>query len=332
MKQLKQKENANNEANQQQADFIKKQLDKLAIFGEERVKLEQLINKLLAGIQAENDAEQLENKKAWIAESIDLIHEFAESVGSIYDALLERRIENINAEIEAESAKYDELIRLAGDDAAQKAALEEEKEKKLEKLRAKRLKAEQQQAKFQKALAIADIAVKLGQTIVAHNLAAAQIDATTLGIGGQFYRAIEIPLSIALAAAQTAAVLASPIPKFATGVDNLSQDTKAIINDGGKQEFVERGNKILTTTTKDALVDLNKGDTVYRDFDDMAARSKVFDSAEGLKATNIKTYNNNPDLEGAIKRGFKGVDISNNIIIKSDSEQNSYRQDLSNWN
>lgn len=322
-----------NRSNQDQADFIRDQLDRLEIFGEERVELERLITKLLSEIEVERDTESIERQKHWINESIELIHEFVNSVADIYDALLDRRIENIDAEIDAETRKYDKLIELADDDAQQQAALEEEKEKRLEKLRAKRLKAEQQQAKFQKALAIADIAVKLGQTIVNHNLAAAAIDATTLGIGGKFYKAIQIPLSIAIAAAQTASVLASPIPKFKMGVENLRSDTKAIINDGGQQEFVEREGNILTTDVKNAMVDLKQGDTVYRNYEHMMSKSKLIDNVNNSIPNNIiKIDSKEQDIEGSIIRGFKKAKIENNITVKTrDAEQDAYRKSLSSW-
>ena len=75
------------------------------------------------------------------------------------------------------------------------------KEKKDKELREKQNNTAKKQAIFNKTLAIADIAVKLGQTIVAANLAAKTIDAVSLGVGGKIYQAIEIPLSIALAIA-----------------------------------------------------------------------------------------------------------------------------------
>lgn len=325
------KRDAANTSNQEQADFIRNQLDALGIFGEERVKLEQLIQKLLASIELEGNNDRKKNQENYIDDIIDLTHRFAESVADVYNSLLDARIANIDAEIEAERRKFDELIRLAEGDEEQQAALEQQREIREQKLRARKLAAERKQAKLQKAIALADIGVKLAQTIVAHNLAGAEIDAVTLGVGGQFYRSINIPLSIALAAAQAAAVLAAPIPQFKHGVKDLPNDTVAMINDGGKQEFVERDGQILTTRTKNAIVDLKKNDTVWRDYNDMVKNSKLVDSF-GTRATSINLVNEKQDLEAAVIRGFKKAKISNNINIVNKSSNNSYKQQLKKWN
>lgn len=322
---------ANNEAAQEQADFIKQQLDSLRIFGEERVKLERLIARLLASIQLESNKQETTRRRSFIREIIDLFHNFANSVGDIYDNLLQKRISVINAEIDAEQRKFDELIRLAEGDEAQQDALRQQSQRRREQLEARRLRIEQQQARFRKAIAIGEIAVQLGQTIVAHNLAAAQIDAATLGVGGAFYRAIEIPLSVALAAAQTAAVLAAPIPQFKDGVRDLNRNTTAMINDGGKQEFVERGDQILTTTTKNAIVDLQKHDTVYRDYDDMVRNSKVY---KVTRPSDFKVIQLSPDhdvIRDAISDGFKKAKINNSIKIVNKSSNDSYRDSITKW-
>ena len=109
------------------------------------------------------------------------------------------------------------------------------------------------------------IAVNLARTISAINLAAAAIDAITFGVGGQAYRAANLPIAIGSAAAQTALVLANT-PKFAEG-GVMDRDGLMMINDhsSGRLEVVERDGKLLMTDQKNALVEGKKGDIIHKD-------------------------------------------------------------------
>jgi tape measure domain-containing protein len=274
-------------------------------------------------------------KEIW-KELIGIANDFAQAVGDIFSAQLDRRIENINAEIEAEKNKYDKLIELSEDDKERKEALERQRDDRVRILEEKRLRAQQKQAKIQKAFAVADIAMKLGQTIISIQLAAAAQDAFTpyaLGSVGALYRAIQIPLAIATSAAQIAAVLSAPIPQFAEG-GRMKKTGVALINDGGKQEYVERNGQLHTTTSKNALVTLQAGDTVYKDYDDMVKNSMFVSSALGGNIISQREFNSLfYGIKDSIEKGFNKAKINNNIKLNGfDSSKESYRQSLSRWN
>jgi tape measure domain-containing protein len=286
-----------------QAAFLKLWLDALGIHGEERVKIEQKINALLAKVRAKGAEDA---KSTWQNDLIQ-IGEFVKEVLSVADALLERRIENINAEIEAEESKYDKLIALAGDDASKKEALEQQREDKIRILEAKRLKEEQKQAKFRKAAALSEIAINTAIAV-----------SKVWGQTGIFGIAAEIPVLI-MGALQAAAVLAAPIPQYKDGIDSVPDDQIAMINDGGKKEYVERDGQILSTNTRNAIVGLKKNDTVYKNYNEMASKSSVHSiiaNGEVLKQNEFDKLHDT--IESSISKGFSKAKVNINNIVKNE--------------
>ena len=148
----------------------------------------------------------------------------------------------------------------------QREALENQREEKNKRLREKQKEAEKKAFLFNQGLALAEIGMNLAKTIVAINLAAASIDAVSLGTGGSIYKAINIPIAIGTAAAQTVAVLAKQAPQFAYG-GTMDHDGLMVINDhpSGRQEIVKRGDQLLMTPEKNALVYGKKGDEIIPD-------------------------------------------------------------------
>lgn len=283
-------------------------------------KLKRDINSLKASkvidppVDADDWKEQFE-------EAMKYASQFNDAVGGIVDGLFARKIENIEAEIKAEEDKYDRLIALAQGDEEQQATLQRNKEDRIRRLEAKRLKETQKQARANKALAIADIAINTAVAI-----------SKTLAQGGAIFGIPLVPIIAALGALQTAAVLAAPIPKYKDGVDNLGEDQIAMINDGSYQEYVERNGRILSTTKKNAIVGLEKGDTVYRNYEDMAARSNLFKIKNKLAIEKFQNDQLLNGITGAIKKGYKGAKISNTINLKNKSDNSSYARQMSRWN
>tara|TARA_R110002020_G_scaffold453632_1_gene668611 strand:- start:7174 stop:10272 length:3099 start_codon:yes stop_codon:yes gene_type:complete len=254
-------------------------------------------------------------------EITDMASQFADAIGEMIDNQFARRIENINAEIEAESDKYDELIRLAEDDEAQQDVLRRNKEAKIKKLEKERLKEEQKQAKARKAFAVADIAINTARAIV--------------GIWADFPKqdfgataAIMTGVISALGALQIATVLSQPIPKYKDGGD-IHKDHVGMINDGGRQEYIERNGEILSTNKTNAIVPLKTGDTIYKSYDDMVNNSKILNgvlSSVGIAQTSVF---DETVIERAIERGFKKSKINN--VINFHNNDGGYKQKMSNW-
>jgi tape measure domain-containing protein len=305
-----------NKTLKEQADFVGVWLDSIGVFGEERVALERKILALLAKLKADSSTKNKKTKKEELEEELLLVKEFLNEIGALLDAIGSRRLENIDAEIVAEEKKYDKLISLAKNDAKEKESLEKQKSDRMEVLEAKRLKEEQKQAKIRKAFAIAEIAINTAVAV-----------SKVWGQTGVFGIAAQIPVLI-MGALQTATVLAAPIPQYADGVENLAQDERAMINDGGQKEYVERDGKILSTNTKNAIVGLKKGDTVYRNKEHMMNSSQVYTQRNNLiSKLNVERQNISNEISKEIKKGFKGVELKNNINFTNRLNNNSYLKD-----
>jgi hypothetical protein len=186
-------------------------------------------------------------------------------------------------------------------------------------LEKKRLKEEQKQAKARKAAALVDIAINTAIGI------SASTKTGPLGLWA-------IPIIAALGALQIATVLAQPIPQYKDGLDEAKKDHIAMINDGSSQEYVERGGKILTTKTKNAIVGLKKGDTVHKDYDSMVKNSILLSA---ISNGSMLSQNNFEGLDSIIEKGlingFKKAKINNNLKLVNNLG-NSYKESLSRWN
>lgn len=258
---------------------------------------------------------------------LDLVSEFSNSVGDFINSIFESRIENINAEIEAEREKYDLLIELAEGEELQQKVLRRNKEKDIKALEKKRLKEEQKQAKFRKAQAIADIAISTAQAIMS---IWAQVPKFDFGISAGLLTAFVS----ALGAIQIGAVLAAPIPKYKEGTKGkVGKEHLGMINDGLVQEYVERKGKILTTERKNAIVKLQPGDVVYKNYKEMSEKSSVINAMTNSNRITKERYNDSfINIEDSIKNGFKNAKVNNNIkLVGFDRNYQSYKDSVLNW-
>lgn len=170
-----------------------------------------------------------------------------QALGSITKKASDAKIEGIQAEIDKNNEYFDKQKELyEGDEQAQKT-IEKERELRNAELNKKIVKEKEKQAKFDKAVAIAQIAIQTALSIV---------------------KASPNPVLIALAAVAGAIALATaiatPIPKFRRGTMNAPQGL-AVVGDGGVNEVVTNAqglNPVLTPAT-DTFMNLNKGDKVF---------------------------------------------------------------------
>ena len=255
-------------------------------------------------------------------ETLSLIADVADGIGNLLNNIHERRIENINAEIKAEEDKYDKLIKLAGDDNLEQELLREEREASIKKLEAKRLKEEQKQAKVRKVAALADIAISTAQAIMNVWTKWAALPAVAAAFTA---------LVVTASAAQSAAVLAAPIPQYKDGLDRAKDDHLGMINDGQHQEYIKRGDKILTTKNKNAVVNLKKNDTVYKSYDDMTNKTALMSSILNGQLINEQEFNQLlTGIKGSIEDGFKSAKINSRVIVNNKNDD--YGKGLSKWN
>jgi len=169
----------------------------------------------------------------------DLYENFANSIVSIFDSISARRIQGIDAEIEADRKRTETEIKNAGDNDIAKKRIEEQGEKRREALEKKK-RAEQRKA------AIAEKAAAIISAIINTKLAVVK----TLGETGFF----GIPLSTivgALGALQIAAIAAQPIPAFK---DGGTTDTPIILAGEEGQELYKTPSGKVGLTPDQATV------------------------------------------------------------------------------
>ncbi|WP_324069820.1 MAG: phage tail tape measure protein [Flavobacterium sp.] len=261
----------------------------------------------------------------------ELQSELTSTMKDLVFALFDAKIQSIDAEIQANDEYYAQQLEMAEGDATQKALIEQERDKKRKALEKERRKEEFKAALAQRILATAQIGIDLAKTLTAINLAAAQLDAITFGTGGSPYRAIQIPLAIGLSAAQTALVLASPLPKYEEGTKGKPhKGGKALVGEVRPEVILEPG-KNPYVVSKPTILDLKRGTEVIPSIDEyqQIKRASILASLD-MEANKGKNYQGNESFNArydaelleelrrnteATKKNKSNVTIQNNIDL-----------------
>ena len=258
------------------------------------------------------------NVKPSVEEIAEMVIDVTNTMSDLGNNLFERRIAQIDEEIRKEGEKYDTLLRLAKDDEAEQKIIERNKEIRMRKLDEKKRREQIKQAKFEKAMNIAKGTAALALAI---QYAYAHPTPTPFNIA-------QAAIVAALSAVELATIAATPIPSFATG-GVMGHDGKALINDGGQMEYVERGGKIMTAKNENALVDLKRGDVIHKDFETMQRKSLIFNSIFDNQNESTQNEIDFTQLELAIEKGFRNAKINNKISILN--EYDAYKESQQNW-
>ena len=167
-------------------------------------------------------------------------------------ASIDRRIDAYNRLRDVQVANIKDSTLSEQEKAIMIRQVEQETALHNEELERKKIEAKRKSAQFEKAVAIASISINTAKAIMKD---AAESD--------PFTKAFFIATDIALGAAQTAAVMATPLPQYKHGLDNASKDHFAITGDGGQHELIidPHGN-VSVTPNKDTLTYLERGSKV----------------------------------------------------------------------
>ena len=279
--------------------------------GDERLEMEKKIAQLRVQlsktttdkINADAERELKERQKVEEAKN-KLVQEVSEAIGKIGSAIFERRIQNVEAEIDANQEAYDkqveEIEALAEKDIitkeeaeARKRVAEEQTSARNAELEKKKADLQTRQARFQKTMDIT-------QTIAA----------TALAVTKALPNLVLAALVGAMGAAQLAAIIAQPIPKYAKGTD-YHPGGLAIVGDAGKHEAIISGGKAYITPDTPTLMPIPKGAEVLPDIYDPEFYSRFMDNSYWLthnKAGEKVQIVNNFDAEGIIQANNKTND------------------------
>lgn len=282
------------------------------------------------------NAEFVANRKVELEkEAVDLIRdlqrELTATMKDLVFALFDAKIQRIDEDIQANDEYYAQQLEMAEGDAAQQNLIEQERDKKRKALERERRKEEFKAAVAQKVLAAAQIGIDLAKTLTAIQLAAAQLDAISFGTAGTPYRAIQIPLAIGVAAAQTALILAQPLPKYEKGTQGKPhKGGKALVGEVRPEVILEPGRNPYVVE-KPSILNLPKGTEVIPSLKEweMLQRAAVMSSLdmEVNKAKNYQgaeAFNSRYDAElleelrrntEATKKNKSNVVVQNNIDL-----------------
>lgn len=255
----------------------------------------------------ENTDKQKKTAKEWwdemtpedkAREILDRVSELFGSIADLMNTLFDARIENIEAEQEAneeageaEQERISELVEkkviTEEEGEARKRAAEAKTAKKNEELEKKKQQLKYKQAVWDKVNSVAQCGIQ-----------------TALAIMNAWATA-PWPVNVAMAAMagvvgaiQTATILATPIPKYAKGTEH-HEGGLAIVGDGGVPELVVVDDKAWVTPKKPTLVDLPEGAQVLPNLNDVSGLLK----GQPTTSTNAPVIiNDYTSLEGRVDK------------------------------
>ena len=273
-----------------------------------------------------------------------LATDLANSLESLSYAVFDAKIANIDAEMSYWDDYYNNQIELAGNDAEQKKAIQEEADKKRKALEKERRKEEYKAAVVSKIMATAQIAVDLARTLSAINLAARMIDTVTFGLGGLPYQGLQIGLAIGTAAAQAAAVALTPLPKYEKGTQGKPHKGGPALLGEKRPEVVIEPGKVPYIVDVPSVMNLAKGTEVIPSIDEYEKikRASIMASIQmqGKKmdqVTSSKTFDNSYSKEiiEELKRNTKATKSNRSVVnnhIKVDIGYEIWKLGNTKWN
>lgn len=178
-----------------------------------------------------------ENEKNKVQKDIDLL-----------DKQKERDIENVNNSVATEEEKADKIANIEAKSLANKEVLEQ-----------KQREIDQRKARFQKAIAAAEVAVNTAKDIAKISSGAAALSIIPI-VGPALAAAAlsQIPFVIGIGAAQIAAILATPIPAYFTGTSS-SKGGKALTDELGAELYIPPSGKPFIGNDKPNIKNLQAG-------------------------------------------------------------------------
>ena len=299
------------QALQQEIDLLEKSL--YLFSGDERLEMEKKIAQLRVQLSKETtdkinaDAEKELKERQKVEEAKKkLIQEAVNAIAEIGSSMFDRRIQEIEAEIDANQEAYDkkveEIDALAEKDVitkeeaeARKRVAEEQSSVRNAELEKKKADLQTRQARFQKTIDIAQTIASTAQAIMTVY--------KQLGI----FAGPMAALVAATGAIQLATIIAQPIPKYAKGTD-YHPGGLAIVGDAGKHEAVISGGKAYITPDTPTLMPIPKGAEVLPDINDPEFYSRFMDNSYWLthnKAGERVQIVNHFDAEGIIQASDK---------------------------
>lgn len=286
-------------------------------------------------LKSEKEKAELVKKKKEIIKKLE--QDLASAVKDIANSIFDTRISNIDAEISKSDEYYAGEIEKAGNDQRKKDILQKEAERKRQELEKKKRVEQHKQAVFNKAMQAATITIS---TIGAVMTALRDVPKVDYGISAGI---IAAGYGV-VGAAQLAALLATPLPKYKDGRIGGKAEM-AIVGDGGRNEIIQRKSGLVEMTPRtDTLVKLLEGDSVHSSVEDYQRYLKAsMLSNISIQNTKINDYQagiifdiHNQKLIDEMKLTRKAIEKNkSNVVVntpKLDINHQLWKMRNTNWN
>lgn len=268
--------------------------------------------KRVADEEEETYRKRMKNAQKWLGVASDAIG----AVGDLMSALYERDIEELENQQEANEEAYNAEVERADalaesgaiseeEAEARKRAAEAETSRKNEELEKKKVQLQQKQAKWDKAVQIAQTGIATARGIM---------EAWQLG---PVLGAVMAAVVAAMGAVQVATIAATPIPAYKEGTKAGGHvGGLAVVGDGGRPELVVFGGSSWITPDRPTLVDLPKGAEVFPDISDITRWDDVRSDIPYLVNDNSSGTVVVNDYSG-LSREMKGLRKDVRMLMKS---------------
>lgn len=320
-------ENANRERLQMQLDALKNEINQLPLDSDARVAVSDAIAKKEVEIAKwESDQknritkDSIEYRNKLEQERREFVAEMAQQtvdfISELLKAQTERELAALEEEKEAAQEAADEekdrIERLADAGAiseeqknARIALADQQLAEKEKAIEDKKRETQIRQAKYDKAQALA-------QSMIATALSIANSAQMGFPLAIPF-----IAMAAVLGAIQQAAILATPLPQYATGTDNHPGGL-AVVGDGGRSELMLVGGHAYKTPAFPTLVDMPKGAQVLPDYNVAIRDMLMMSTRENARPIPRETPHVEAFSDRAILAELRQARIQRAKMIKND--------------
>ena len=274
----------------------------------------------------DNDTKAAEKRKELEKElqnqRIQLIGEALSTVASVTNSMFERRVQQLDSEIEKIEERKNadieaiEQIGLSDEEAeARKMAIEARAAAQTDRLEKQKKKMQKQQAIAEKAYQLMQVAMETAKAVANIKLIMATLAANPVTLPFVPMAAAQIPIAIATGALQAAVIAAQPIPKYAKGTEDHPGGL-AIVGDGGQKEVaILPDGGCYVTPSIPTLVDLPKGTEVLPSVNEaLMSITKAPRLDTSMTTSTDRIEKRIESLEGAMKDVVKAIEKNRSQI------------------
>lgn len=339
------KEDSAKQALQTQIDAQRKLLENSKLSADVRAEIENKLSKLelelnQIGVDSalKSNEEKLKAEQEYSEKIKDIANQLKDAIIDLTNSIFDAKIQSIDNEIARNEEYYSRQLELAGNDQAQKDLIQQEAEKKRKKLEDEKRKEQQKQAIFNKVMQASQVSIS---TIGAVMSALRDVPKFDFGISASALAATYATIG----AAQLAAVLATPIPKYEKGTKGKPHKGGPALVGEKRAEVIQEPGMNPYVIDRPTILNLKKGTEVTPSIDEwnriqrasiMASLGLDFEKAKSFETQSNPFYDMQQledKIENGIEKGFRKARITiNNNQQGFDLEHELWKLRNMKWN